>query len=486
MKTIRFSLQRIAETYADRPALIGAERMISYAEYHRQVHTVADNLIQIGIERQERLGIILDNSIEYILLLMAAFQIGAIACPISPRFPEKTINTLLEKINCKKLVAGPYHRSKSYKATTFELAALLNPLESLAGKTISKEIDVEQDATIIFTSGSKAEPKAVLHTLANHYYNALGANDNMPLQPRDRWLLSLPLYHVGGMGIVFRCLLSGAAVVVPARNDRMTAIILRHRVTHVSLVPTQLKRLLDDTVSGETATCLKHVLVGGSAVPQDLIRRAKESGFELHTSYGLSEMASQVTTTALADSPEKLFTSGRILKYRELKLSPENEIRVRGKTRFKGYVEKKSLITPFDEDGWFGTCDLGVMDVEGYLMVFGRKDNMFISGGENIQPEEIERILGRLAIVDQAMVVPVKDSEYGQRPVAFIRAAGEREIIAEDIIHFLQEYLPRFKIPVGFYPWPDGTKLDGIKPSRRFFVELAQELCRTKSEMFGK
>ncbi len=474
-------MQSTAEKYGDHPALIGDDRAITYAEFFRLVNVAAGNLAQRGINPNDRLGIIANNSIEYILLLMALFQIGAIACPVSPRFPKKTIAAMLDKIDCTKIVTGPYYKSDSDKCTNIELPPLWNhPKISTNGKK-PPEFELDQDAAIMFTSGSSSVPKAVLHTFAHHYYSALGANENMPLGPGDRWLLSLPLYHVGGMGILFRALLSGAAVVVPTANALPAKAIERHKVTHVSLVPTQLKNLLEETVADKTANCLRSILLGGSSIPQTLIVQAKQKGLNLYTTYGLTEMASQVTTTALDDAPEKLFTSGRILAHREIKISKEREILVRGKTRFKGYVEKYALITPFDADGWFGTSDLGEIDQDGYLTVTGRKDNMFISGGENIQPEEIEGVLVRLPAIEDAMVVPVKSDKYGHRPIAFVKLRPKQKIDIEEITPFLEKYLPRFKIPDRLYEWPDSIDQSGLKPNRRYFVRLAEKMSQTES-----
>jgi len=471
-------LQSTAEKYGDHPALIGDDRAITYAEFFRLVNATAGNLAQMGIEREDRLGIVANNSIEYILLLMAVFQISAVACPISPRFPRKTIAAMLDKIDCTKIVADLHHNSDLYNGTVIELSSLLSQQKMSANTIGPPEIELDQDAAIMFTSGSSSVPKAVLHTFAHHYYSALGANQNMPLGPGDRWLLSLPLYHVGGMGILFRALLSGAAVVVPAANALPAKAIERHKVTHVSLVPTQLKNLLEETVADKTATCLRSFLLGGSSIPQKLIIQAKQKGLNLYTTYGLTEMASQVTTTALDDAPEKLFTSGRILTHREIKISKESEILVRGKTRFKGYVEKDALITPFDADGWFGTADLGDIDQDGYLTVTGRKDNMFISGGENIQPEEIEGVLARLPAIEDVMVVPVKSDKYGHRPIAFVKLRQKQQIAMEEIIPFLEKHLPRFKIPDRLYEWPDSIDQSGLKPNRRDFADLAASLSK--------
>ncbi|HEX6708928.1 MAG TPA: hypothetical protein VF068_01235, partial [Rubrobacter sp.] len=204
--------------------------------------------------------------------------------------------------------------------------------------------------------------------------------------------------------------------------------------------------------------------------PAYLVDEALARGLPIHTSYGLTEMASQVTTTPPGAAPEVLRTAGRVLPNREVSISGEGEILVRGETLFAGYVE---VDRPLDTGGWFHTGDLGELDEEGYLRVRGRRDNLFISGGENVQPEEIEEVLCRLEGIDEAVVVPVPDDEFGARPVAFVRTNGvalESEYVAQS----LKTVLPRFKIPISFHPWPDAG--GAMKADRAALGELARRL----------
>ena len=157
---------------------------------------------------------------------------------------------------------------------------------------------------------------------------------------------------------------------------------------------------------------------------------------------------------------------------REVSISERGEILVRGETLFAGYVEGERLERPLDQEGWFHTKDLGELDDDGWLRVGGRMDNLFISGGENVQPEEVEEALCRLNGVDEAIVVPVPDEEFGARPVAFVRAAGRKP---EELAQELGLLLPRFKIPVSFHPWPEGAQR-GMKVDRTALVERARRL----------
>ena len=425
-----------------------------------------------GLEPGSRVALHLPKDERYVALVLALIRAGHVACPISDRLTPRGVTPLLERAACSALI------SEDEKLLQAAGADLLRPwpetlLEEVpqgtSHRSESIDIPLERPATIIFTSGSTGVPKAALHTFGNHYHSALGSNANITLQPGDRWLHSLPLYHVGGLSILFRCLLEGATVALPQSGTSPGESITSLGATHVSLVSTQLSRLLRESAD---LGRLQAVLMGGGPVPPSLVDEALVRGLPVHTSYGLTEMASQVTSTPPGASLGELRTAGRALPNREVSISARGEILVRGETLFAGYVEGEESDRPLDADGWFHTRDLGELDENGYLRVGGRMDNLFISGGENVQPEEIEEILCRLERVEEAVVVPVPDEEFGARPVAFVRMDhGE----SGELVHELEPVLPRFKIPISFYPWPEEARR-GIKADRAALSELARRL----------
>ena len=421
-----------------------------------------------GLEPGSRVALYLPKDERCVALVLALIRAGHVACPVSYRLPPRGVALLLERAACSALI------SEDQELLQTAGAGLLRPApEALLreGKQRAEPADIphERPATIIFTSGSSGVPKAALHTFGNHYYSALGSNANIALRPCDRWLHSLPLYHVGGLSILFRCLLAGATVALPLPGTSLGESIASFGVTHVSLVSTQLSRLLRESVD---LGGLEAVLMGGGPVPPSLVDEALARELPLYTSYGLTEMASQVTTTPPGACPEQLRTAGLVLPNREISVSESGEILVRGETLFAGYAEGEELDRPVDEEGWFHTRDFGELDESGYLRVGGRMDNLFISGGENVQPEEIEEALCRLEGVDEAVVVPVPDEEFGARPVAFVRIndAEPRDLAGE-----LEPVLPRFKIPISFHPWPEETR-SGLKTDRAALGELARRL----------
>ncbi len=464
-------LRAAALASPEETALVGASGAVSYAEFDRRVSVAALRLG--GLEAGSRVALYLPKNEGYLVLLLAVIRAGGVACPVSTRLPPGGIGALLGRAGCSALISDD---DKILDAAgdlqKLEPDALLADLETPTGRPEPPDIPLHRPSTMIFTSGSTGVPKAALHTFGNHYHSALGSNTNIALAPEDRWLHSLPLYHVGGLSIIFRCLLARAAVALPDPVRSLGEAITDLGATHVSLVPTQLLRLLRGDAALEG---VKAVLLGGGPIPAYLVDEALARGLPIHTSYGLTEMASQVTTTPPGASSEELYTAGRVLPHREVSVSGEGEILVRGETLFAGYVEGERVDRPLDAGGWFHTGDLGALDEDGYLRVRGRVDNMFVSGGENVQPEEVEEALCRLEGVEEAVVVPIEDEEFGARPVAFVRTAGG-EPDPEALTRALGASLARFKVPVSFHAWPDDH--EGMKVDRAAFGERARRLGR--------
>ncbi len=462
-----------ARLHGNATALLSGSQPVSYAELAKLVARTCTGLESLGIQGGTRVGIVASNSIEYVTVLLALFHTRAVACPINPRFVESTIEEYTARTGCTHLLID---EKTDYRFDSIHTAAL-KPLISESRSTALNQLDLSSDAAVIATSGSTGTPKAVLLSLGNLYYNALGSNQNIRLLDGDRWLLSLPLYHVGGLGILCRCLLAGATVVLPDSPGLLVEAVLSSAPTHLSLVHTQLYRLMRDESASRALPSMKAILLGGSAFPSSLITEAYNAGIRIHTSYGLSEMASQVCTTRPNASLEALTTSGNLLPYRELKISEDGEILVKGETRFRGYLESSGLSQPFRDDGWFASGDLGMLDENSNLIVQGRKDNQFVSGGENIHPEEIESAFYKLPDVEEVIVVPIEDAEFGHRPIAFVRVKDRRpgEETSFDIAR-LADYLPRFKLPVACYPWPTELADVPLKPGRRSLVEHARKL----------
>ncbi|MFP6583183.1 MAG: o-succinylbenzoate--CoA ligase [Candidatus Hydrogenedentota bacterium] len=445
------------------PAVIAPEGVLTYSELDAQFDLCVTTFRAAGIQPGHRVALYQSTSLRYLISMLALIELGTVACPISTRLPEDGLQDAVRRIGAQAIfyadrvapVAG------SPISPIFFDGMRIDPQEEEAEEAAT---DSDRWATIIFTSGSSGTPKAAVHSLDNHFQSALASNVNIALVPGDQWLLSLPLFHVGGLGIIFRCLQAGAAMVLPQADESLEKTLETDGVTHISLVSTQLYRLMQSEESTRRLAKFKAVLMGGSAMPERLIARAIEAGIPIHTSYGMTEMTTQITCTPAHADNETLQSSGFPLRPDSIRLADDGEIQVNGPTRFQGYFTNRELDSPFTSGGWFSTGDCGRFDKAGRLHVTGRVDNQFISGGENIQPEEIEHAFCQIEGILQAVVVPINDEEFGQRPVALIRAEGEwNEASLKDN---LRQTLPRFMIPARILEWPSELIPEGMKVNR--------------------
>ncbi|MEM7390936.1 MAG: o-succinylbenzoate--CoA ligase [Verrucomicrobiota bacterium] len=473
MAEIKCPLREAAQVSGKELALVQGEYEVLYSELDMMVTSTAARLSTLGCTPGERVALFMNTEWRMVVLILALNRIGVLVCPLSTRLPAEGLRQRMLDLNANRLFArvqGPGLE----KLADFEV---INP-DDIVAETVVSEVPVEeirfdlaQPSTILYTSGSTSEPKGVLHTIGNHYYSARGSNIAVRLRSRDRWLLSLPVYHVAGMAILQRCILNGATIVIPEGGETWLAAAARYKVTHLSLVPAQLLEAIQDVANAGWSESVKSILLGGEATRPNLLRRARDRKLPIVLTYGLTETAAQVTGVLPETPPEFRDTSGAVLKHRELRLAEDGEILVRGQTLFKGYVESDELTLPLDEDGWFHTGDLGRMSGD-YLSVTGRKDNMFISGGENIQPEEIEEALCAIEDVERAVVVPVPHEKFGQRPVAFVKTLTGASSF-DQLACILEEHLPRFKVPDRFFDWPD-SEAAATKVDRAHFRQLAE------------
>jgi O-succinylbenzoic acid--CoA ligase len=429
----------------DAPAIVHPGGALSYAALDALAADLCGRLAAGGVAQGSVVAFSSEASARYLAALVATWRLGAIALPLNPKFPPAyTADRIREQgaIRGEDLIAAPVPREAI-------------PLHMAGG------------GVLILTSGSTGTPKAAMLPLRALLANAQRANQNIPLGPGDRWLLSLPLFHVSGLGVVLRAWSAGAAVALPAPGESIVSALTTLAPTHVSLVATQLQRLLPDAAACARLRGATAILLGGSAMPEAMIRAAHVAALPIHKSYGLTEMASQVATTRPGAGLDELMTSGPPLAPGTLRISREGEIEVRGETLFAGYRQPDATLRlPLSGDGWFATGDLGRLDGAGRLVVLGRRDSMYICGGENVHPEEVERaLLGALG-VEQAVVFGVPDAEFVNAGFAFVRMAPGAAFDATGLRDALRASLPGFKIPRHVHAWPDDGGDAALKPSR--------------------
>ena len=310
--------------------------------------------------------------------------------------------------------------------------------------------DADQPVTGFFTSGSNGTPKLALHSYSAHRASAAASRQRLPLRPGDRNLMSLPLFHIGGLAPVFRNLLAGSTMVFGGRADD-ASFLHQQQISHLSFVSAQLRALIAQKPQGLR---IPYALVGGGPIDPALLESAQRAGIDGWQSYGLTEMSSQVAT----GSPAGYW---QVLPGNELRLDADGAILVRGATSFLGYWRNGRLDRScFLPGGWFATKDLGTWH-DAVLSIHGRLDNLFISGGENIQPEEIELELLRHPAVERVLVCSVADVKFGRRPIALVELHSGSRVSSSELNRWLAANLPRFKLPQQWWQLPNRPEFTG-------------------------
>ena len=316
------------------------------------------------------------------------------------------------------------------------LNSRLTPRERAAQReSIAGILPAGEPALVLFTSGTTGTPKAARLARDNLEANARAANEVLEVDSRSRFLCVLPLFHVGGLGILFRCQLAGATVLLHERFDpQAVARELREGATHASLVSSTLARVLEQGDAFPPAI----VAVGGGPVPGPLLERARKAGLRVVQTWGMTETCSMATCERPRDADGA--TAGPPLPGFEVAVDA-GEILVRGPAMMRGYLGQPPL-----QGGFFRTGDLGELDARGRLIVHARRGDLIVSGGENVYPAEVEAALLAHPSVREAAVLPASDERWGQIGVAYVVTTASDGELRD----FLEARIAKYKVPARF------------------------------------
>lgn len=407
-----------------------------------------------GVRPGDRIALWAPNSIEYVIAFFAILRLGASLVPVNQRWPSESCHKIVRDAGCKLLLFdGPLPSNLDIR-----ISPIASP-EAIPGNTDNDSqintIDPDREATLIFTSGSTGNAKGVRLTFANHYHNALGSNRNIELNEGDCWLVGLPFYHVSGLSILFRCFLAGACVQLTDDLDPASILDLLSRgiISHFSAVPPMLRRLIDELPDPGVLQALRCILLGGAPSAQSLLADCGELRLPIFTTYGMTETASQITTTKPEDGSSRWPTSGVCLPYRQIRILDEEgipvptggkgEIAVRGQVVFDGYLGGAKR----NPAQWFRTGDHGFLDAEGYLTLAGRKDDLILSGAEKIYPAEIERVVREYSDIQDCRILAEPDEIWGERPVLVVEPKPDGTFSLESLYAYLKTRLSKIQMP---------------------------------------
>jgi O-succinylbenzoic acid--CoA ligase len=448
----------------DRLALICGEARWTFAELRRQADLAARRLSALGVKPADRVALLLPNGLDFVILVHASARLGAVLAPLNTRLASQEIAWQLHDLDpCLLLfdlerlpVADGLQQGPS---TTRLLDVTDFGKVELADAPLCDTIDLSALANIIYTSGTTGRPKGAMLTYGNHWWNAIGSALNLGSQHDDCWLAALPLFHVGGLSVLLRSVIYGVPAIVNEAFDpaRVNRAIDEESVTIVSVVATMLERMIEERGERPFPPTLRCVLLGGGPTPLPLLEAYVAGGVPVAQTYGLTEAASQVATLCPADAATKLGSAGRPLLPIELRIEGQDgpvgdgevgEIVLRGPTVFSGYWNHPEETAHALRGGWLRTGDLGRLDADGCLYVADRRDDLIVSGGENVYPAEVEAVLMTHPKIAEAAVVAAPDQRWGQVPAAFVRARTDPTPLDEaEVIAFCRQRLAGYKTP---------------------------------------
>jgi O-succinylbenzoic acid--CoA ligase len=421
-------------------------------------------------EIAQKIALSFEDPFLQLIFIFAAWNNNLAVISLSHKSPQEELN---EKANSSYLLDD----------SKMTLDQLLKIESSRELQTIS---DLDSEALIVYTSGSSSKAKSIKLSFLNLLSSAAGTTDFYEINENDSWLLSLPLNHVGGLLIPLRCMLKSACVKIGTPgNESSDLLILKPSI--ISLVSTQLVKILgnnDSHVNSQLKQC-KAIILGGGRTPDSVLTQACSLKLNLANSYGQTEMCAQITSTEVCHDIEVLKTVGKALPYRKFKII-DQELYVGGLPLSNAIILENN-VSSFNGDYFYKTSDIGVLDKRGNLIIKGRSDDVFISGGENISPLEVEKALNSLPFIDESYVVPCLDPKFDNIPVAFIKSsepyeAKEINTKLKSIIH--PYHIPKIYISLSDIPTPQS--LGKIKYSKADLKKYAHLLYQPTSSKFNR
>lgn len=467
-------------------------KRLTYSKLNENASRLAALLKSYGVERGDRVGIISTNRPEMIEMFFATFKLGAIAVPMNYRAKEDEFDYMINNVNVsvllfeerygdllKPIVENSMIRHAICINNKHEIADNYYDLLDEVRVPLLDQVDVDSDETalILFTSGTTNFPKGVMITygqITNYVMNHLEVADGTD---RGSTLISIPAYHVAGATSIFNAIYSGRRLVLMPQFDATEWLdtMEKESVTHAFLVPTMLKQVLDNPNFDSTnLAALESLSYGAAPMPLPVIREAIErlpKTTDFANAFGMTETTSTVTVLGPEDHRlegteeeveiklNRLTSVGKPLPDVEImivdeegnKLNDPNEVGIvyiRTGKQMKGYWDKKEATEETIVDGWINTGDMGWLDEEGYLFIGGRDSDMIIRGGENISPAEIENVLLEHKEVKDVAVIGVPCLEWGEEVMAVIIPESiDAAPNEEEVMMFCRDRLASFKRP---------------------------------------
>ena len=459
-----------------RPALIFRDQVISYLEFDQRTNQTANALLALGVKSGDRVGLLMHNCPQFMEVFFATARIGAVLVSLNVRLVAAELDFILNDCEVSGLIYGPDFEdtvtaltmlpSLSYRITTAKPSGndrLAYEAWISSQPTTAPDIAVAESdlIAIMYTSGTTGHPKGVMLTHDAVYHAALNMLVGLNYEYPDKLLMLAPFFHTGASSPLVGHVIKGITTVISERFDPedTLALIEKHGIRIVQGVTAMVRMILDvPDPSRFDLSAWEIVSMPGSPLPFSLIKAAHDRfGILCQNMWGMTEIAGPGALMNVEDIMDKPESAGkpyfevdlRIVDAddRPLPAGEAGELVVRCPNMMKGYYNRPDATRSTILDGWLHTGDMGYLDEDGYLYVIDRLKDMIVSGGENVYPAEIEKVLLMLPEIDDASVVGVPDDKWGEVPKAYIVCRNGTSPSNEEIIAFCRQHLAGYKIP---------------------------------------
>jgi fatty-acyl-CoA synthase len=461
----------------DKVALIedATGRRLTYREFNRRANRLASALRSgLGVNHGDRVAVLAHNCNEIFELLFAVGKIGAILVPLNHRLATSELAAILADCEPKVVVVGPEFvdhvgelglpvdtaivpLEAHHPWTDYEALLELGMDEMPAGGSVS----LDDPVLILYTSGTTGKPKGAMLTHGTLTWNAVNTEVGWDLRHDDVTLTHTPLFHTGGLNALSTPLLHRGGTVILMRSfdaERSLALIARERCTVIFAVPTMFQMMLNaPNFASSDLSSVRFFITGGSPCPVPLIEAYASRGVVFKQGYGLTEAGPNCFTLDAKDAVRKAGSVGFPNFYQEVLVVDEQgravrpgevgELLIRGPHVFKGYWRNPEATAASLQNGWLHTGDLVRRDEEGYYAIVDRKKDMYISGGENVYPAEVERLLHGHPSIHEAAIIAVPDEKWGEVGRAVVVLKPGAKLTLEQVISFLDGKTARYKLP---------------------------------------
>lgn len=474
--------------------LASEQELYDYGDLYHFAGLLAEKTASAGVSEKKPLGVLAGSSDELVFVIAASFLINIPVVLLNPASTDAELKQQLSQVKAGMLFCDKPNENRishSHKLS-IKKSDLKAPKSTEPGPEDFTLGEPESLFGYFFTSGSTGTPKVVPLKRRQAFFAAQASAENFRPDPNRYWLLCLPLNHIGGVSIIFRSLFYHSAIYRMDKFDehQVRTFMSENRLFQVaSLVPTMLIRLLDDPLF-QLHLDFKAILLGGGPISPELIGQSAERGVPIIASYGMTETCAQIAANPML-KPSGMYhpkrSVGTIFRPNEAQVrDPETGapvpatdsgvIWLRGPQVFDGYTDSKLNKQVFDKDGWFNTGDFGRMNKLGQLFIENRRTDLIVTGGENVNPSEVEKLLLQFPGITEAAVLGIPDAHWGEKIVALLVPENGSTPDTGEIKSYLAQNLSGFKIPKEFYITGSLPKTGTDKLKRGELPKLVQKL----------